>query len=210
MTDADRKAIDTLQEIEITFSVSDPRMKDHFRTALVRTLEAFLGVREIGTTNKGFWIDKFHKESGLRPGYPWCMMFLQYAYRFVSRITGLSDIIPFNTAGTQAFAQWGETNGYCRTNMADVTIGDLIVWRNGSSSQGHVAAIVDVSTDHGNVYSVTTIEGNTSSADYRDGGTIAEKHYSIAPAELGAKKRGRWIRCIVSVDALLEAAEVVK
>ena len=134
------------------------------------------------------------------------MMFLQYVYKFVSDIAGIKDLIPYNTAGTRAFGNWAENHEFCRTSLFVVMPGDILVWQNGKSNLGHVGAVVDVSTNGGQVIKITTIEGNTSSKDYRNGGQIAEKEYEYALAELGSRKAGRWLRCVVSFDKLYELA----
>lgn len=214
MTEKDKNSELKLKEIE-AFHAGREVDGANLQYAIDDTLHAFLGVQEVGTSNSGYWIDRFHKSVGLRPGYPWCMMFLQYVYKFVSDIFEMKDLIPFNTAGTKAFGNWATNKNLCRTRISDIKVGDILVWQNGSSDQGHVGAVISVTTTGGQVYTIKTIEGNTSSKDYRDGGQIAEKEYTYSQAELGAKKsKSRWLRCVVSFDALYamatESGEVVK
>ena len=177
---------------------------DNPRLAVLSVAEAFLGVREIGTSNRGYWINKFHKEVGLEPGYPWCLMFIQYVYRIAATMVGVPDILPYNTASTQSLASWAEKKWLCLDSLTMLHPGDLLIWKDGNKSAGHVGMVTHI-TDRSENIEIQTIEGNTSSTKYRDGGLVAVKEYTYERGDLGdARTRGRWLRCVVSFDRLLD------
>lgn len=205
MTEYDRAAAQKIESLEAFYRGRSADRK-HLRGAVVSLLTAFEGVREIGTSNKGYWVDRFHKDVGLAPGQPWCVMLPQYAFRVAAGWLGLPDPLPYNTASTQSLAAHAEQNGLCRGNIAEISFADLLIWRNGRSWQGHVGTAIEPSeeTETG-LFLVKTFEGNTSAKDYRDGGIAARKQYHYREADLGkARSRGRYLRCVVSFDALMD------
>lgn len=209
LTTADRQAQAAIDAV-IQRAEGKQATKSALRAGIYTVSMGFLAVREIGSTNKGYWIDKFHRALGLNPGLPWCLMFIQYVYRVVSDAYSVPDLIPFNTAGTQALAQWAEKNKLTRSNLREASEGDIIVWADGKTGRGHVGIITDAGCV-GNLETVAiaTIEGNTSDKDYRDGGGVCEKNYTYHSRDLGASRRqGRWLRCVVSFDALCRMAGV--
>lgn len=196
------------QRIEDLQNFYTPRSatRPHLRGAVCSLMEAFVGVREIGRSNRGFWINKFHAEVHLAPGQAWCVMFVQYVYRHAAAWFELPDPLPFDTAGTQALAAWAEKNGLLRASLSEVQWGDLLIWRNGKNSpQGHVGMVRSPAVLNGpGVVNIKTVEGNTSATNYREGGIVAYKEYNYEDADLGKVGPKRYLRCAVSFDALIE------
>lgn len=215
MTAADKKAraeLDAIsQEIAALATSSNGAGMDQrpplqlVRATIVRVARAFVGVREIGKTNSGYWIDKFLGHLGLKPGLAWCMAALQFVLVFVSRLFGLKDLLPFNHAGTKAVYDWADKKGHTTTTLAEVEPGDLIFWQNGQGPQGHVGLVVK----HNGTL-VETVEGNTSDGNWRDGGGMSEKRYVIDPEKIGVPQRdGRWLRGFVRLEKLYDASSAV-
>jgi len=212
MTDRDQRAEKLLQDQKVLFSQREPN-KENARAAIQAALLAFIGVREIGKTNTGYWVDIFHKAVGLKPGFPWCLMLIQYVYKLAPSWLGLPDLIPFNTAGTLSYGNWAKKNGLTVTSFADVKESDTLVWHNGKGSdKGHVGAVTSIVEVAPGIWSLQTVEGNTSdkngTGDYRDGGNIAEKMYTYSDSDIGKVSSKRYLFCIVSFDKLYQ--EVVK
>lgn len=213
MTDADKRAEQVLSEQSKLYQNQPPTL-ENARRAVLSILTAFLGVREIGTSNSGYWVDRFHRALGLLPGKPWCMMLIQYVYKLASDWLGIPDIMPNNTAGTLNFGKWAKAKAYTITSFAMIRPCDCLVWHDGTGSPyGHIGAVVSVEVTAPGVYRIETIEGNTSQGkksdkDYRDGGTIAEKIYVYSDKDIGKESSKRYLYAVVSFDKLF--AEVVK
>lgn len=212
MTAADKKARAELDAITLEVATHVLTSNDDgvhprhslqlVRATIVRVARALVGVREIGKTNSGYWIDKFLGHLGLKPGYAWCMAVVQFILLFVSRLLGLKDLLPFNHAGTKAVYDWAVKKGYTTTTLAEVEPGDLIFWQNGKGPQGHVGIVVKR-----NGTLVETVEGNTSDGNWRDGGGMSEKRYVIDPEKIGVAQRdGRWLRGFVRLEKLFDAS----
>ena len=201
-TEADLKVHDELERLDLFYG-SRPFDEPHFRGAVSSYAEAFLGVREIGTTNAGYWIDRFLKDVGLNPGFAWCLALVQFVVKRASMILGQTDLIPLDTAGTQKFAGWIEENFIDVTDVAQLSPGDIPVWRNGKGSGlGHTGIITRVDKENKIIY---TVEGNTSKANYRDGGWVAEKTYTFDEfSEIGIAKSGRYLRTVLSLELLIK------
>lgn len=180
-----------------------PNRKESIRNAILEIGKAFVGTQEIGKTNKGYWVSRFQKDLGLN-GKAWCLSYIQFIYKMSSELhKPSSDILPYNTAGTQALFNWATNRGYVFIDYGQLQTADIIVWRNGITSLGHVGFVVNV---EGNI--ITTNEGNTNSTFSRDGGLVTEKTFDIFRwGDIGKyKKIGRFVRGFISFDKLYQAA----
>lgn len=182
-------------------------IREHVRGALLMTAEAFVGVREIKTTNTGHWINKFHKAIGLNPGLAWCLMFVQYVCKWTSDIWSLPDLLPFDVAGTQRLWEWAAKRGLVTTKASEFDFGDIVIWRNGMSDKGHTG-ILRFPRFILNEYE--TIEGNVG-ASWRDGGGIEIRRQAYDQwGPIGLKNDGRWTRGAIRFDALFDLATTGK
>lgn len=187
-----------------------PLRLDTVRAAITDVTRAFLGVRELGTSNSGYWIQKFLKSVGLGEGHPWCMAYVQWCYWFVSEIWNMSDLLPRNTGSTQGCWLWAKELDLVHSDPERVSVGDIVIWRNGLTAEGHTGIIIQVHREVGDDR-ITTIEGNTNAAHSRDGGQAAEHIWSVgrwgpwgdkAAAPL-AKAGRRYVRGVISLEALM-------
>lgn len=205
MTEQDKKTETLLAEIQKAYH-GVPATIETLRSCVIETLKAFDGIAEIGTSNKGHWIDIFFRSIGMHSGLPWCAAYIQYVYKFASTCLGLPDVLPYNSAGTLAIAKWAREHNLDLYSFSMVRPGDLIVWQNGKGSdKGHIAAITSIEFKQSSgMYIVETMEGNTSDASYRDGGTVSPKQYVYADASINPAKQStkRFIRTIISFDKL--------
>jgi hypothetical protein len=190
--------------------------------AIRETCIAFHGIAEIGTSNTGYWVDIFASAIGVH-GVAWCCAYVQYVFWFVSCIVfKIRDLLPYNTASTQGLWEWAHEHALTRTDKVEP--GDCIVWRDGGKYQGHIGIALTV--DDGVIF---TSEGNASGnkhaplphgvfshadlqegANWRDGGHIAEKDYTLKGLNMGVKSiTTRWTRGAISLRFLLENAQSV-
>lgn len=204
MTAAETKAQTELDAIQSELAGTTPSLA-LVRATIVRVALAFVGVREVGTTNSGYWVDKFLGHLGLKPGYAWCMAFVQWVLRFVATLFGMKDFLPFNHAGTKAVYDWCEKKGYVTTDLSLVEPGDQIFWQNGKGPQGHVGI---VTMRNGTL--LATAEGNTSDRNWRDGGGMSKKKWVLDPDKIGVPHATeRWVRGFVRLEKLYDASRAV-
>jgi hypothetical protein len=204
--DADAKAQAALDAVRTTYAGTVPTVA-RVRAAVVVAARAFVGVREIGSSNSGYWIDQFLGQLGLNPGYAWCMAVVQWVLRFVASIFGLPDLLPNNQAGTRNVFLWAKGKGYTTVDIALVQPGDVIVWADGATANGHTGIVVDV-TRNGSEYILTVAEGNTSDKSWRDGGGMMVKTHTIADVATVGRPvtSGRWVRGFIQLDPLFNAS----
>lgn len=114
---------------------------------------SLVGVKE-EKNNSGYWINKFLKTVGLKPGNEWCGAFIAFCLDS-AKVKSLK-------------VRSGLARRYIRNNSIKATkvlegnmvipSGSIIVWRRGNTIFGHVGFVEFWKGKNG-----TTIEGNTSS-----------------------------------------------
>ena len=139
---------------------------------LIAEAMKYQGVHESGGNNRGPQIDIWEAAFGLK-GLSWCMMFQQEMIKAVTAKTGVKSRI-HRSAGCMDVWDGSPADMKFPTPQA----GDLIIWRHGGTSSGHVGLVTKVLDAH----SVETIEGNTSSASHveRNGDGVYVKTRSLA------------------------------
>jgi hypothetical protein len=183
--------------------VPDIDQKESIRKTILEIGDIFEGTKEIGKTNRGYWVSRFQKDLHL-DGYAWCLSYIQFVYKTASELHRRNfDILPFNTAGTQRLWNWAFNRGYTFLDYKNLRPADLIIWRNGMTNFGHVEFSV-FSNDN----MVITNGGNTNSAFSRDGGLVAKKEFNILRwGEIGKQKKiDRFVRGFISFDKLYQAS----
>ena len=130
----------------------------------------FVGVKEEGN-NGGYWVTRFLKSVGLKPGNPWCAAFVSFCLdsakvRTLKTRSGLARHFITKNKTIKA-------SKVVQTNM-ELPQGTVVIWRRGTTTFGHVGF-----TDKWKGSSGTTIEGNTTSgrsgSQWNGGGVWARK-----------------------------------
>lgn len=134
------------------------------RTDAVQLAGSQLGIHESppqsNRTKYGAWF-------GL-DGNPWCAMFVSWVLFTVGNASG------FRFASTAASVAWAKKVGRL-IPLAQAKPGDVVVHLY-TSTTGHTGIIESVPGDG----TVVTIEGNTSTANDRDGGTVMRRRRSAS------------------------------
>jgi hypothetical protein len=119
--------------------------------------ELVAGSREIGGNNKGPWVKKYLKPTGLSEGNSWCAAFISWC--FLQAAGGDKDAMPFKyTAGARnVFNQFKQKGWTYDGRNDDPQPGDIVSWWRVSmpSGLGHIALVHHF--EDGFLY---TIEGN--------------------------------------------------
>jgi hypothetical protein len=177
-----------------------PGTIDNIRAALIDVLHAFVGVGEIGTSNRGHWVDRWQEMIGLE-GKAWCMAFVQAMYYYASSIFQIRDMLPYDNALARAVWNWASQKGCTTASIDDVQPGDIIIWSDGNTISGHTGIVTGRSGS-----TIATVEGNTSSANWRDGGHVEEKYYVLDESWGKPQKCKRWARGVIQFSKLFAAA----
>ncbi len=111
--------------------------------------------------------------NGPKQGYDWCAVFVEWCFVKAYGAELARKVLPhslYSAGCTQAKAMYVNAGRFSRTPQ----VGDQIFFSNSSGQIGHTGIVIAVDTD-----TVTTIEGNTSSAAgvVANGGCVREKRY---------------------------------
>ena len=134
-----------------------------------------VGTKESGD-NSGYWVTKFLKSVGLRPGNPWCAAFVSYCLDS-AKITTMKT----RSGLARHFISKNKTIKATKVSFDNTKIpmGTVLIWRRGTTTFGHVGF-----TDQWVGKSGTTIEGNTSSGkggSQWSGGGVWSRKRTINP-----------------------------
>ncbi len=135
----------------------------------------FIGTKESGD-NSGYWVTKFLKSVGLRPGNPWCAAFVSYCLDS-AKITTMKT----RSGLARHFISKNKTIKATKVSFDNmkIPIGTVLIWRRGTTTFGHVGF-----TDQWQGKSGTTIEGNTTSGksgSQWNGGGVWSRKRTINP-----------------------------
>jgi hypothetical protein len=175
--------------------------KEMLRNAILDVSNAFLEISEIGTTNRGYWLDKFAEDLRIQKGLAWCLLFVQFAYKFSSNLWKMKDCLPYDTAATQQLWNKANANRLTYTDYSLIKPADIIIWRKGLTNFGHTGIIMSAYDK-----TIETIEGNTTTTFSRDGGSVKAKTYDVLQwGPVGkSKKTSTYLRGFISFDKLFE------
>jgi hypothetical protein len=176
-------------------------------TAVASMAECYTGVKEIKYSNRGYLVDTFAAGLGIPSGQPWCMTFVQYVFKQVSDTFHMQDLLPYDTASTQSFANWAEKEGLATIDVKKATRGSLIVFSLGKRPRvGHIEILTEVGATWYN-----SIGGNTDDGDSMNGGAVCkhERRAWFAYGPIGVARvvdgaARRWTRCIVPIEGLVQ------
>ena len=134
-----------------------------------------VGTKESGD-NSGYWVTKFLKSVGLRPGNPWCAAFVSYCLDS-AKITTMKT----RSGLARHFISKNKTIKATKVSFDNMQIpmGTVLIWRRGTTTFGHVGF-----TDKWVGKSGTTIEGNTTSGksgSQWNGGGVWSRKRTINP-----------------------------
>ena len=130
-TERDLLAEERLEEIVRETDVRDYQLApsvEHVRTLVIEAAKAFVGVGEIGTSNSGYWVDKFLNALRLPTGLAWCMALVQAVIKFACDTLGIPDILPHNVAGVKTVWRWALGRSLVVVLAHEVRVGDLVCW----------------------------------------------------------------------------------
>lgn len=135
----------------------------------------FVGIKEEGN-NGGFWVTKFLKSVGLKPGNPWCAAFVSYCLDS-AKIRSLKT----RSGLARHFITKNKTIKATKVVTQNMKLpqGTVVVWRRGTTMSGHVGFV-----DQWTGKSGTTIEGNTTSGkggSQWNGGGVWHRKRTINP-----------------------------
>jgi hypothetical protein len=125
------------------------------RDNTLRIAKGFIGVQE-EKRNSGYWVDKFLKSVGLKPGSEWCGAFVGYCLDS-AKVKSLK-------VRSGLARRYVQKNSIKATKVLEgnlsIPSGSLLIWRRGTTIFGHVGIVENWKGKNG-----TTIEGNTSSSN---------------------------------------------
>ncbi len=125
------------------------------RESTLTIAKGFIGVQE-EKRNSGYWVDRFLKSVGLRPGAEWCGAFIGYCLDS-AKVTSLK-------VRSGLARRYVQKNSIKATKVLEGNIkipsGSLLIWRRGTTIFGHVGIVESWKGKSG-----TTIEGNTSGSN---------------------------------------------
>lgn len=138
--------------------------------SLDQVYQSYLGVREKSGRNDGPEVEKFLKNVGLGPGYPWCAAFvktclLEAGIKSASRINGMA----LSTENKSHFIY------RARKHLGEPEPGDVFtIWYSSLGRIGHTGFF------HKKINSsfFETVEGNTNDAGSREGDGVYRKKRS--------------------------------
>lgn len=119
---------------------------------LVLFADFFVGVRET-PSNKGPEVEMFQRVIGAADGAPWCMSAVQW---IVLRVSRRYNLIHNLYPSERCLTVWQQTKEIYKFNSPSV--GSVVIWRHGNTSDGHAGIVKAISTDN----KIVTLEGNTS------------------------------------------------
>lgn len=139
------------------------------------------GVQEVGGNNRGQLVEIIQRASGLTPGDPWCLAFIQYCLAHVDRVCRLIGSDPsFRKTPAGAHCQTFFNQSPMEIRSKVPVVGSVVVWRIRNSTSGHAGIVTSVGQDK---QTFRTVEANTSPSPgvNRDGDGIFRKSHSLKP-----------------------------
>lgn len=149
-------------------------------------LDKFIEVAhgEVGTieqpknSNSGAKVNAYQRAGRTTDGNPYCNAFICYCMQKACQLLKIGEgsvPIPFQAVANVTY-NYAKKAG--NEVMSNPNIGDLMVWKNPNSFQGHIGIVVDILPNN----YVQTIEANTSpdsKGNQRDGGGVYYKTRKI-------------------------------
>ena len=140
---------------------------------LISTAENELGVKEVGTSNRGPRVDDYQRATWLeeKDWGAWCAAFICFCARQALVKSKLKETPGFKlprTAGAFDFERWSlaqDSSTQTRKPAgSDIQRGDLVIW-----SFSHISIALGPPDSQGNI---RTIDGNSNARGSRTGGMV--------------------------------------
>jgi len=140
---------------------------------LISTAENELGVKEVGTSNRGPRVDDYQRATWLEEEDwgAWCAAFICFCLRQALAKSKLKETPGFKlprTAGAFDFERWSlaqDSSTQTRKPAgSDIQRGDLVIW-----SFSHISIALGPPDSQGNI---RTIDGNSNARGSRTGGMV--------------------------------------
>jgi len=144
-----------------------------FTERLVLTALAEVGVKEVGSTNRGPRVDEYQRSTWLdqKDWGPWCAAFVCWVIRASMNLEKIRETDGFRrpqTAGAWDFERWSleqdNTTQTAKPAGRAIQRGDLVIF-----TFSHIGIATSGVDENGNFH---TVEGNSNSAGSRTGGMV--------------------------------------
>lgn len=144
--------------------------------AAIHIAAGYIGIREIGSTNRSPLIDRWLRALGVPVGNPWCMAFVQGVVAEAAVQHGVADPLKPDTAS--CLDLWNRVPKSWKFGPMDGKRGDIAIWKH-SATTGHTGI---VEYYEGGFYH--TIEGNTNDDGSREGYEVCRRRRKYSDPKL--------------------------
>ncbi|MEI6871829.1 MAG: hypothetical protein WCL08_06050 [Verrucomicrobiota bacterium] len=151
-----------------------------FTERLIQIAIDEIGVKEIGSSNRGPRVDQYQRATWLeaKDWGAWCAAFMCWTIREAMKAEGIKETIGFTrpqTASAFGFEKWSlaqdSTTQTRKPAGTDIKRGDLVIW-----TFSHISLALDAPDSHGSLH---TVDGNSNARGSRTGGMVCDPSRSI-------------------------------
>lgn len=137
------------------------------RKIMLLAAQACVGETEVGGNNRGKFVELCQKTvDNYAGGEAWCMAFVESMVSYAELKTG---IISTFFSSEHCLTTWRKSKAVDRVKKIPAP-GAIIIWQHGKSENGHTGFVTEWLDKK-----MTTVEGNTGSASFRDGDGVYSK-----------------------------------
>lgn len=111
---------------------------------------AYIGMSEIGTTNKGDFIQMLFDGANMRDGHPWCCAFVSFVLKQLGELK--------HSSGAYFVSVHAFSNAWAAQHVHTPVPGDIFIIKRNDGT-GHIGFVIGVSETE-----IMTIEGNVKNA----------------------------------------------
>lgn len=146
-----------------------------FGDEIIKMAGSQLGVKEATGRNDGPVVESYLRSVGLGKGYAWCMAFVYWCAKEVSKALGITNPL-LNTGGVKV--EWESSRG-TRTSVPSIGAQFFIIHADGSGHTGLCGSgeLNDKREFH-------TIEGNSNNDGSREGTTVVRHTRHVGEKDL--------------------------
>lgn len=158
-----------------------------FIETLIKVAQAEVGVKEVGSSNRGPRVDDYQRATWLeeRDWGAWCAAFVCFCVEKAMGNLGLRETVGFHrpqTASAFGFELWSlaqdNTTQTRKPAGSDIKRGDLVIW-----SFSHISIALGPPDSKG---MLQTVDGNSNAKGSRTGGMVCEpvRHVSLVRSRI--------------------------
>lgn len=158
-----------------------------FTERLIQIAIAEIGVKEIGTSNRGPRVDQYQRATWLdeKDWGAWCAAFMCWCIREAMKAEGIKETPGFKrprTASAFGFEKWSlaqDSSTQTRKPAGrDIQRGDLVIW-----NFSHISLALKAPDSKG---MLRTIDGNSNAKGSRTGGMVCDpsRHVSLVRSRI--------------------------